>query len=141
MPGRADFGQGGSFPDPRNLAWVEQNLAPARFGSTQRPRKAWICFRKAWICFRKLWVLLQESSQNTSAPKMVFGRNLHLIGPFELFPAGFSTEFQRASLEFPRPGAEFWTPGRNLGPRGRHFGPGTFWGQFWGPEKDRFAME
>ena len=39
--GRADFGWGGNFFDPRNLAWVEQNLAPARFGSTQGPGQGW----------------------------------------------------------------------------------------------------
>ena len=77
--------------------------------------------------------------KNTSAPEMFFGRNLHLIGPFDLFPAGFSTEFQRASFVFLRPRADFRTPGQNLGPRGRHFGLGTFWGQLLGPEKYSFA--
>ena len=58
------------------------------------------------------------------------------MAPFELFETGFCTEFQRASFVCSRAGADFWTPGRNLGPPGRHVGPGTFWGQFWGPEKD-----
>ena len=32
--GRADFGRGRHMFDPRKFAWVEQNLAPARFGPT-----------------------------------------------------------------------------------------------------------
>ena len=72
---------------------------------------------------------------------MFFGRNLHLIAPFELFPAGFCTEFQRASFVFSRPRADVWTPGQNLGPRGRHVGPGTFLDQFWGSEKHTFARK
>ena len=71
---------------------------------------------------------------------MVFGPNLHLIGPFEAFEAGFCTEFQCASFVFSHPGAEFWTLGQNLGPRGRHFGPGTFLGQF-GVPKTHFGDE
>ena len=39
--GRADFGRGGDFFDPRNFAWVEQNLAPARFGPTLGPGQVW----------------------------------------------------------------------------------------------------
>ena len=72
---------------------------------------------------------------------MFFGRNLHLIAPFEAFLTGFCTEFCCASFVFSRPGADFWTPGRNLGPPdqilgfpGRHFGPGTFLGDFGVPK-------
>ena len=39
--GRADFGRGRDFFDPRNVAWVEQNLAPARFGPTLGPGQVW----------------------------------------------------------------------------------------------------
>ena len=69
--------------------------------------------------------------QNTSAPKVGLGRNLHLIGPFELFLAGFSTEFQRASFVFSRPRPIFgpragiWDPQIDIlarGPFGANFG-------------------
>ena len=49
--------------------------------------------------------------------------------------------FRRASFVFSCPGADFGGRGRILEPRGRHFGPGTFFGRFWGPEKDGFAEE
>ena len=69
------------------------------------------------------------------SPKMVFGPNLHLIGPFEAFDVGFCTDFCCASFVCLSPGADFWTPGQNLGPPdqiwgfpGRHSGPGTFLG-------------
>ena len=39
--GRADFGQRRDFFDPRNFAWVEQNLALARFGPTLGPGQVW----------------------------------------------------------------------------------------------------
>merc|ERR1712091_134452 len=39
--GRADFGRRRDFFDPRNFAWVEQNLAPARFGPTLGPGPFW----------------------------------------------------------------------------------------------------
>ena len=39
--GRADFGRRRDFFDPRNFAWVEQNLAPARFGPTLGPGQVW----------------------------------------------------------------------------------------------------
>ena len=73
---------------------------------------------------------------------MVFDPNLHLIGPFEAFEAGFCTECCCASFVFLSPGADFWTPGRNLGPKnqilgfpGRHFGPGTLLGDLGVPKK------
>ena len=39
--GRADLGRKRDFFDPRNFAWVEQNLAPARFGPTLGPGQVW----------------------------------------------------------------------------------------------------
>ena len=39
--GRADLGRGRYFFDPRNVAWVEQNMAPARFGPTLGPGQVW----------------------------------------------------------------------------------------------------
>ena len=39
--GRTDFGRRRDFFDPRNFAWVEQNLAPARFGPTLGPGQVW----------------------------------------------------------------------------------------------------
>ena len=122
-----------SWEDPEAWLWLQKGLALLQKAwvcfrkAWICCRKAWICFRKAWDCFRKAWFLLAEPlPKHLCPPKTVFGRNLDLIGPFELFPAGFSTEFQRASFVFSCPGADFWTPGRNLRPRGRHFGPGTF---------------
>ena len=49
--------------------------------------------------------------------------------------------FRRASFAFSCPGMDFGGRGRILEPRGRHVGPGTFFGRFWGPEKDSFAEE
>ena len=49
---RSDLGQGGDLFDPRNFAWVEQNLAPARFGPTLGPGPFGVkngC-RKKWFC-------------------------------------------------------------------------------------------
>ena len=40
--GRADLGWERDFFDIRNVAWVEQNLAPARFGSTLAPGQVWL---------------------------------------------------------------------------------------------------
>ena len=63
------------------------------------------------------------SKKSRVAPKMVLGRNLHLVAPFELIPAGFCTIFRRASFSFLGLGAKsgllgptFW-PGDLLGPK------------------------
>ena len=39
--GRADFGRRRDFFAPLNFAWVEQNMAPARFGSSLGPGQVW----------------------------------------------------------------------------------------------------
>ena len=39
--GRADLGRGRDVFDPRNVAWVEQNLAPARFVPTLGSGQVW----------------------------------------------------------------------------------------------------
>ena len=60
--------------------------------------------------------------------KMVFGRNLHLMAPFEFLEAGFCTEFRRASFVFSCPGADFCAQDWIVWTWGRRFGPGTFLG-------------
>ena len=82
---------------------------------------------------------------------MFFGPNLHLIGLFEAFEAGFCTEICCASFVFSSPGADFWTPGPILGPWVGIGDPqirfGDFQvdilarGRFWGPEKHSYARK
>ena len=113
-----------------------------------------LIYKKAWICFKNAWCGLTKNNfapYKWGCPKMVFGANLHLIGPFEAFQAGFCTEFCCASFVFLSPGAGFWTPGQNFGPRSGIWNPQVRFqdfqvdilarGRFWGPEKDTFARK
>ena len=72
---------------------------------------------------------------------MVFGRNLHLIGPFEAFGAGFAQNVAAHLLYFQAPGPFFGPrgrildPGSDLGIFRSTFWPGDVFGVIWGSRK------
>ena len=87
--GRADFGRGRDFFVPRNVAWVEQNLALARFGPMLGPGQVW------------------PRTDLRVHSKMFFGHNLYYTTPFAIPRAGFCMFVQRASFVCSCPGADF----------------------------------
>ena len=122
--GRADFGRGGDFFDPRNFAWVEQNLAPARFGPTLGtgqglesrvfPLESRVFIRETYTTSLRIPLLenrislLEAYTKVFRVPsKMFFGHNLCYMAPFAIPRPGFCMVFHRASFVFSCLGADF----------------------------------
>ena len=121
--GRTDFGRSRDFFDPRNFAWVEQNLAPARFGPTLGPGQVWprIDFEGAlqngcWPSLCTIWLRLQFRG----------------LGSAWFFSAHLLIFHARGRIF--EPGIGFWIPRST-------FWPGDL---FWvknGPGKSDFVVE